>query len=683
MNTKESLYSSFPVPTRLFDDFHDTPLTIGIYSLVARLYLVHKDAIALSSGDIQRYDTTLSRGAVLRALDRLVRGGWLIEYREKRGCKIRYVPAWGLVNGEPRPWQTGAPGLNRPSHVRTLRLSKDVLDVCIGRLAPHQTGAALVTRYTNAPEIGLTDVGCYALTLFGKPTPTDALLRCGLVRDGQAQPVPNRLLVPNDTPSHTTPNGPENESAEDVVQRNDVAKPTPTTQTLCTTETDEHATGDAVSMKERRSGGEEDGSSLVLSSRLLLRPDMIGNMIILVLIYMITWMIARMGLGTYAYYARERHKRLFFSRATATKGNPAKQEEKGKVLNPADQTAQPNIGKDGDSCKQTQRPDKSATTEKPVATHTNHSTKAVACVLRDIGVHPGSISLLAHMPLDLVQDIIARGQARSDIHDLAAWVVAALRAEQQRLEQIVQVEPLVQPVQPAPTHQLTQHEHQSTSDTIAPPAYVSTRDSTAQHGRNRRPERHRGQGQAPSDIDIWAAILSFGPATREHTKPPTDTTLANSQKDHAPENHPNHPADSVPAAGSTNDRERSSPSVPSDDTQPSVSQDELPQTATEAGMDVCGAIQVSLDARQYYMARYHLKQAVRSGNISHEVQQNFEQALDQLKHELEQERLAAARASRQRQRLRHGGMDRLSRVGHVPVGQSSPDRFKRTECEVV
>lgn len=683
MSTKESLYGSFPVPTRLFDDFHDTPLTIGVYSLIARLYLVHKEAIALSSGDIQRYDTTLSRGAVLRTLDRLVRGGWLIEYREKRGCKIRYVPAWGFVHGEPRPWQIGSPGLNRPGHVRTLRLRKDLLDVCIGRLAPHQTGAALVTRYSDAPEIGLADVGCYALTLFGKPTPTDSLLRCGLVRDGQALPVPDRLVALKDMQSGKTSDMSTNESVEETKPRNNVAKCNGTTQTLYAKETGKQPTTNAMSMEERRSGGGVDTATPVLSFGILLRPNMIGDMIILVFIYMITWMIGHMGLGTYARYAWERHKRLFLLRAAASTGNPAKQRKQGKVLEPADQVVRLHSGTD------IERSWKGKTSEKPIVTYDNHSTEAVLCALRDIGVHPGSSTLLAHMPLDLVQDVIARGRARSDIHDLAAWVVAALRAEHtHRLEHVARVEQPVQPAQPTPAHQAAQHEHENNPDSLAPPTYVTGHDSPPPTRRMRRTERRRARGRVSAserDIDIWAAILSFGPATQEHTQSPTDSTHANIQKecDNAP--HLHHVPDSanVPV-GDSNDRiPVSRPPALADDVQLSVSQDEIAETATEAEVDMCGGIQAALDARHYYMARYYLNQAVRHNGLPHEVRQSFEQALDHLRHELEQERRTAARLSRQRQRLRNGGMGSLSRVGHVPVGKPSPERFEGAEFEMV
>src|SRR5689334_6797671 len=78
------------LPQRLLTDLHDTPLALGLYALVGRLYLVHQAPIALSVPDVLRFDPSLSRGAVLRAFARLVRGGWLIEHAQP-GHKTRYT----------------------------------------------------------------------------------------------------------------------------------------------------------------------------------------------------------------------------------------------------------------------------------------------------------------------------------------------------------------------------------------------------------------------------------------------------------------------------------------------------------------------------------------------------------------------------------------------------------------
>ena len=45
-----------PIPQRLLADLHDTPIAIGLYALVARLYLIEQAPVPLSRADVQRYD---------------------------------------------------------------------------------------------------------------------------------------------------------------------------------------------------------------------------------------------------------------------------------------------------------------------------------------------------------------------------------------------------------------------------------------------------------------------------------------------------------------------------------------------------------------------------------------------------------------------------------------------------
>src|SRR5438128_2627041 len=82
------------IPQRLLADLHDNPLAIGLYALVARLYLVHQAPVPLSRADVLRYDSALKAGAVKRAFDRLVAGGWLVEALQEGRRKQRYTPTW-------------------------------------------------------------------------------------------------------------------------------------------------------------------------------------------------------------------------------------------------------------------------------------------------------------------------------------------------------------------------------------------------------------------------------------------------------------------------------------------------------------------------------------------------------------------------------------------------------------
>jgi hypothetical protein len=176
------------LPPRLLLDGQRNPLAVGVYSLIARLYLIHQSPIPLSAPDLQRYDPTLSYGAARGALRRLVQLGWLTE---TTGHKNAYLPTWGRIRGAIRPWQIGAPGLGCPVHHTPLRLDRRLLDVLMGKLEPHPTHPAAITRYLDRPLLGLRDVGAYALTLAGYGGATERLQRYCLVCDGQAQPLPS------------------------------------------------------------------------------------------------------------------------------------------------------------------------------------------------------------------------------------------------------------------------------------------------------------------------------------------------------------------------------------------------------------------------------------------------------------------------------------------------------------
>lgn len=174
-----------PLPQRLLDDLRDSPLAIGAYALVARLFRATKAPVPLSPADLRTLDTSLSHGAATRALQRLVAASYLIALR-RPGHKSAYIPSWGRVAGECRRWDLAAPCLGRPRHLREVRLPQRLLDTCLGRLDPHPLHAARVTRYTTAALIGLVDVGAYGLALAGLPAASTALAALGLLSDGSA-----------------------------------------------------------------------------------------------------------------------------------------------------------------------------------------------------------------------------------------------------------------------------------------------------------------------------------------------------------------------------------------------------------------------------------------------------------------------------------------------------------------
>jgi len=179
-----------PLPQRLLADLRDTPLALGVYALVARVYRATKADVPLSAGDLRRYDPGLSIGAAGRALDRLVKAGYL-EQVPAPGRRNVYRPAWGLVNGAPRAWALEAACLGRPPHIKTLRLPQELLDRYMGRLEPNARQGAHVARYTTVPLLGLADVGAYGLAMAGYRPTSPGLEAAGLLIDGQPLPLPD------------------------------------------------------------------------------------------------------------------------------------------------------------------------------------------------------------------------------------------------------------------------------------------------------------------------------------------------------------------------------------------------------------------------------------------------------------------------------------------------------------
>ena len=182
------------VPLNLLTAAAYDPLAVGLYALIARLFLVRQAPLRLSTADVLRYDPTLSRGAVLRAFERLLAGGWLLA-EEQLGHKTAYTPSWGDVGGAPRPWRSDATALGRPRHIDALALDLRLLDLYMGRLRLHPTRPALITRYVTQPLLNLRDVGAYALTLNSIPTTTPRLEQWGLVQAGECVRLPSERTV--------------------------------------------------------------------------------------------------------------------------------------------------------------------------------------------------------------------------------------------------------------------------------------------------------------------------------------------------------------------------------------------------------------------------------------------------------------------------------------------------------
>ncbi|MFL5803550.1 MAG: hypothetical protein ACJ8CR_17630 [Roseiflexaceae bacterium] len=372
-----------PIPQRLVTLLYDTPLAIGLYALIARLYFAAHAPIALSRGDIQRYDPALKEGAVKRALDRLVAGGWIIE---AAGHKCRYIPSWGRArDGTPRPWRIGTDYLGCPRHVFTLRLDRDILDLYMGKLTPQTHNTALVDRYFTAPLLSLRDVGAYLLILAGQQhIATPALLRWDLVRDGQAQPILDAAQVL---------------ALASQRQLDDVGA-------VQLTPAGWRKLGLSI---DRR--GPQD-TAPAAQPLFFVPPELIGALI-------------PPSIGGLIGHADQAEVPADASESASSdnvRPSAIIQRNHGESKESRDHPPTPmrstNSGDGGHarrSKKEGRRPPALPQTES-------------ANLLRSIGVLPEIVIELANLPIERVKEAIAHGQARPEVHDLAGWVVKLLRA---------------------------------------------------------------------------------------------------------------------------------------------------------------------------------------------------------------------------------------------------------------
>jgi hypothetical protein len=383
-----SAYS--PIPQRMITDLHDNPLAIGLYGFVARLYLVAQTPVPLSVPDVLRYDPTLSRGAVLRALARLIAGGYLIEAAQP-GLKTRYMPAWGRVSGAVLAWNMEQSCLGRPRHVARLRLDRRLFDICMGKLVPHTTRAASITRYVTTPALALADVGCYALALAGLPRATPALIRLGAVREGAACPLPSDECILALISQRALDLG---DQADTKVE---------------------------LTISGTRKLGIQpllapDPAEATTQPLFFLPPGMIGCLIAPMIGSMIGSTAANASPATTA-ASEEMRSAVHSGGITWESSDP------GDAANPPPAPQRHEVNGGGGVAAVGQ---KAIRRRQHPAVQLLPDTETAAA-LQAINVKPAQIVELAHIPPAIVAAAIADGRARPGIRDLAGWVVSLLR----------------------------------------------------------------------------------------------------------------------------------------------------------------------------------------------------------------------------------------------------------------
>jgi len=381
------------IPTQLLDQLYDSPLAIGLYTLIARRWLADggPDGVPISDADIARYDPQLSsRGALLRAQARLEEGGWATVVRTQ-GSKTRYIPAWGWVRGGLRCWSKDAPSLNR-GRVQTLRVSRLLLDDYLGRMIPHPKAPALIERYQTTATISLKDIGVYILRQRHRTTvEAPALEAAFLCHADEALAVPPT----EDTLARA-------ELSQQGMQRVGLLPPGPIPR---------------------------PGSTDARPPIFFVAPNMIGHMIGHMIGYHTALEDASMSLQR-----DETQVEGDIVNVTGIKGikgmiNPPtpfdSQTGGGQELFPDYQENEPERRSSMDTTEG--QPTQTSIRPRRERTIMSIPTTPSAERLVDLGVRPAQCVELANEPLETIAAAIADGQSRPKVHDLAAWVVSMVR----------------------------------------------------------------------------------------------------------------------------------------------------------------------------------------------------------------------------------------------------------------
>jgi hypothetical protein len=383
------------IPQRLLTSAMYHPLLIGIYSLVARLFLISKAPVPLSAADVLRYDPALSRGAAQRVLTSLTERGWLIA-TECAGQKSTYVPSWGRINGVPVPWVIGELCLDRPRHVRAVCLDLRLLDLFLGRLTPHPKRAAVITRYVTAPLLALADVGSYALLLGGLPGTTPSLRAWGLTRDEQPLPLPDDAVILARASQRGLVDGNDTSLTARGLQKVGLLAPPSAPETA--------------------------------QPLFFVPPEVIAD-------WPIQWptnVIASSTENEASFSAPQRG-----NKGVETPASGITWESSGSTNIQQDSTTPGDPvggGKNVRSHEQLTRADRPQTTiERSIPNTTRPApilpTTDSAKLLAAMNVLPDQIAELADTPLAIVQEAIRDGQSRPQVRNLAGWVVKLLRTQ--------------------------------------------------------------------------------------------------------------------------------------------------------------------------------------------------------------------------------------------------------------
>ncbi|MBX0329911.1 hypothetical protein K2Z83_19790 [Oscillochloris sp. ZM17-4] len=374
------------IPRRLAEDLRTAPIAIAAFALIARIFRATGQPVPLSAGDLQVFDPSLRDGAAARALIHLAKTPW-VSVTPRLGGKSTYTPTWGIIGDTPCPWDLHAPCLGRPRHIPTLRLDQNILDVCMGRLDPHPAPPAIARRYLTTPLLGLREVGAYTLALAGLPVANPILDDLHLLVHGQPRPLPDEATILASA-SQRAP-----DALTDAGWRRTAFPPPPPPPA---------EPGHVLFFVPPRQIGPMTGGRLGEGL-----GEGLGNQI---------------GHGAHGAGAITAAESLKTSVVIDTSRSHGVMEEKEKDSTTSPQANNAHHGGGGDI------PLRHRTAGRRVPPPTDSPVPSESAqLLLAVGVRRSVAQRLADRPVAQVTRVIAQSRARTDVRDLPAWVVSALR----------------------------------------------------------------------------------------------------------------------------------------------------------------------------------------------------------------------------------------------------------------
>jgi len=155
--------TAFYLPQVVIDVCAHRTLAVALYTLIARLWIGNKAAVALPRPALQAYDPTITTRRIVNAMN------WLMKQKlitsVKIGGRNHYVPMYLLRNGTSIPWSDSTRHYGRPNEMPYVVVPFRLFEGYLGTITPHSHAPAEISRYTTQPLLSLDDLGAYIINM--------------------------------------------------------------------------------------------------------------------------------------------------------------------------------------------------------------------------------------------------------------------------------------------------------------------------------------------------------------------------------------------------------------------------------------------------------------------------------------------------------------------------------------